>query len=543
MTIEQSFIVILAFLVILLALLLIQRITGESRRTAVLRRLDMKDFDSLLRTNAHEGVIAQVGSKVSDLLKGTFGCSLILFLRKKRGQLRLNYSHGLDHVKTHSFRLPLSGDMDKILREEYMLRDLSQLEPSLPSDYYERLVQHGFDSFFPIFWRDNLYGVYFIRSTLETRERSFRTLVASLGQVLSAAYHVKWHESRHNELRKKLTAAVDKPDRSQSMDLESMMGLIRHRKAGTLIERIFEALTVDIGWSRAALFHRINSESEWHLVTHEVRRTFLMGHATKLSFMVDKLSDLHLMQPSDLTAAHEQLAGLATALEESGLEHVMINSVSAGRDGVLAWSGGGDPVEVRNRLETLRSHLHDLIENAESFERIEELSYTDNLTGLANQRYFLKRLDEEISRAERYGRHLAFILFDLDELKAINDTHGHLAGDDILRQLGEILRDSIRSIDVVARYGGDEFCVIMPEADQDTCRRFMQRLQATIAGKDFRIDHIEGPIRCTVSLGGSIFPDHGKDSRGLIHSADMALLRAKESGRNRSLIFALEPEV
>lgn len=543
MTIEQSFIAVLAFLVILLTLLLIQRIAGESRRTAALRRLDMKEFDSLLRTNAGDGVISLVGSKVSDLLKGTFGCTLILFLCKKRGQLRLNYSHGLGRVTAHEFRLPFSSDMDEMLREEYMLRDLSRLRQLLPNDYYERLVRLGFDSFFPIFWRDNLYGIYFIRSTLETRERSFRTLVASLGQVLSAAYHVKWHESRHDELSRKLDATGDKPRRSQAMDLESMMGLIRHRKAGTMIERIFEALTTDIGWRRSAFFHRLSGKSEWRLVTHEISPASLMGHVADLDCMIGQLPDLKVMTPGDLKASHQQVAGFATALQECGLEHVMIYTVSTGRDGVLAWSGGGEPLEVRDRLETLRSHLHDLIDNAESFERIEELSYTDNLTGLANQRYFLKRLGEEISRAERYGRHLAFILFDLDELKATNDTYGHLAGDDILRQLGDILRKSIRLIDVVARYGGDEFCVIMPEADLETCRGFMQRLQATIAGNEFRIDHVDGPLKCTVSLGGAIFPDHGKDSRALIHAADMALLRAKESGRNRSLIFELRSEV
>lgn len=543
MTIEQSFIVILAFLVILLTLLLIQRITGESRRTAVLRRLDMKEFDSLLRTNAGDGAISQVGTKVSDLLKGTFGCSLILFLRKKRGHLRLNYSHGLDHVEAQEFRLPFSSDMDEMLREEYMLRDLSQLRPVLPNDYYERLVRLGFDSFFPIFWRDNLYGIYFIRSTLETRERSFRTLVASLGQVLSAAYHVKWHESRHDELRTKLDAADDKPRRSQSMDLKSMLGLIRHRKAGAMIEHILEALTVDIGWTKSAFFHRLSGKTEWQLVTHKISPTSLLGHVADLDCLVGQLPHLNVMNPGDLKASHPQVAGFATALQECGLENVMSYSVSTGRDGVLAWSGGGEPGEVRDRLETLQAHLRDLIANAESFERIEELSYTDNLTGLANQRYFLKRLSEEISRAERYGRHLAFILFDLDELKVTNDTYGHLAGDDILRQLGDILRNSIRSIDVVARYGGDEFCVIMPEADQETCRGFMQRLQATIAGNEFLIEHVDGPLKCTVSLGGAIFPDHGKDSRELIHAADMALLRAKESGRNRSLIFELGSEV
>lgn len=543
MTVEQSFIVILGFLVILLTLLLVQRITGESRRTAALRRLDMKDFDSLLRSSARAGGIPEVGAKVSDLLKGTFGCSLILFLRKKRGQLRLNFSHGLDQADANEFRLPFSASIDEMLREDYMLRDLSHLKASLPSEYYERLVQLGFDSFFPIFWRDNLYGVYFICSTLETRERSFRTLVASLGQVLSAAYHVKWHEARHDELRKKLVAADEKQGGSLSSDLGSVMGLIRHRKAGTMVDRILEALTENIGWSRAAFFHRCKDEPRWRLVSHQISPNFPMVNDADLDLAVGALPELNVISPAGLQSAHEQLAGLATALQESGLEHVMAYSLSAERDGVLAWSGGGDVDEVRTRLETLRSHLHDLIDNAESFERIEELSYTDNLTGLANQRYFLKRLDEEISRAERYGRHLAFILFDLDELKVVNDTYGHLAGDDILRQLGDILRASIRSIDIVARYGGDEFCVIMPEADRDTCRRFMRRLQATIAGNDFLIDHVDGTTRCTVSLGGSIFPDHGKDSRGLIHAADMALLRAKESGRNCSLVFELEPEV
>ena len=542
MTIEQSFIVILAFLVILLTLLLIRRITGEARRMAALRRLDMKDFDSLLRTSAHDGVIPMVGSKVSDLLKGPFGCSQILFLRKKRGQLRLNYSYGMNADNADEFRLPFSDDIDEILRKDYILRDITQLKSSFPSDYYEKLVQLGLDSFFPIFWRDNLYGIYFIKSSLATNERSFLTLVASLGQVLSAAYHVKWHESRHEELRKKLTAIADKPDRSLSIDLESIAGLITHHKAGTIVERIFEALTSEIKWSRAAFFHRINSESEWQLITHEISPSSLMDHSADFDYMIDELSDFDVITSDNLKAAHKQVVDFATILQENELEHIMIYSVSPGRDGILVWSGGGDPEKVRNRLEVLRTHFHDLIENAESFERIEELSYTDNLTGLANQRYFLKRLGEEISRAERYNRHLGFILFDLDELKATNDTYGHLAGDDILRQLGEILRNSIRSIDVVARYGGDEFCIIMPEANQDTCSRFMKRLQVTIAGKQFRVDHVDSPLSCTVSLGGAIFPNHGKDSRGLIHSADMALLRAKESGRNRSLIFELESE-
>jgi len=164
------------------------------------------------------------------------------------------------------------------------------------------------------------------------------------------------------------------------------------------------------------------------------------------------------------------------------------------------------------------------------------LSYTDSLTGLANQRYFRKRLDEEINRARRYERSLALIIFDLDGLKGINDRHGHLAGDEIIREMGRILKNCIRAIDIVCRYGGDEFCVIMPEADAATCRQFMLRLQETIGASKFTVENVSEPLRCTISQGAAIFPEHADNQTDLIFNADMALLKAKNGGRNSFLI-------
>ncbi len=187
-------------------------------------------------------------------------------------------------------------------------------------------------------------------------------------------------------------------------------------------------------------------------------------------------------------------------------------------------------------MNDFRSTAEHIVDNAVQQERLQEMSYTDNLTGLANQRYFVKRLEEEILRASRYNRELALIIFDLDDLKHVNDNYGHLAGDCVLQQLGGVLRGTTRTIDVVARYGGDEFCVIMPEADEQTCIGFMERLQRIIADTAFTPDNRDQPLHCTISLGAAIYPKHAENSRDLIRMADMALLKAKEGGRNRFLI-------
>jgi len=536
---EQNLIIVLAMLVMLLTLVLIRRISAERRQLAVMRRLDMEQFAALLRANSRQGVIGQVAAKVSDLLKSSFGCERILFLRKKRGYLRHNFSHGLAAVAPRSLDLPYSSRLGEFLRDDYLPRSLIHLRDTLPGEFYQKLVDLGFDTFFPIFWRDNLYGVYFIRSALETRERSFRSLVASLAQCLSAAYHVKWHESRNDDLLRRLSAAEKDAGRRQAPDLSSIMKLVRHRTPETIVAHIVESLVSELGLARAAYLHQWNDHA-LRIETQGIGETLATPEASVLAGLISRLGDGKQVRLTDPSFQDETFGGVVKALADRGLEYVTAYSFSSGREGVLAWSGGGDPALVSHRLASLREHIADLIDNAESFVRVEELSYTDNLTGLANQRYFLRRLDEEISRAHRYGRHLALILFDLDELKATNDTYGHLAGDAILRQLGEILRNSIRSIDVVARYGGDEFCIIMPEADRETCRRFMKRLQNGIARTGFQIDGVDQALSCTVSLGGAIYPDHGDDARSLIHSADMALLKAKESGRDNWLIFESE---
>ncbi|MEW5995033.1 MAG: GGDEF domain-containing protein, partial [Candidatus Zixiibacteriota bacterium] len=238
-----------------------------------------------------------------------------------------------------------------------------------------------------------------------------------------------------------------------------------------------------------------------------------------------------------LAATDSAASEWARTLKENGLDYAALFPLNRHRSGVFVWSSPDGKDTVTRRLDEFRRDVFCLIDNAEAYEELEEMSYTDNLTGLANRRYFAKRLTEEINRARRYSRRLALIFFDLDELKTTNDRFGHLAGDSVLQQVGQILRSNVRSIDIVARYGGDEFCIIMPEADFTTCSRFMERLRSQVASWKFALEGASEPVSCTISQGGALFPDHAETPEKLIHAADMALLKAKESGRNGLVIF------
>jgi diguanylate cyclase (GGDEF)-like protein len=180
------------------------------------------------------------------------------------------------------------------------------------------------------------------------------------------------------------------------------------------------------------------------------------------------------------------------------------------------------------------------LKNIKQFKIIEELSYTDSMTGLYNYRYFHKRLNEEIFRAKRFERKLSLVIFDIDEFKAYNDTFGHQAGDAVLRQLGKFIMKVVRSMDVVSRYGGEEFCVIMPEADDKECAKFMERLRKSIEDYPFKDEYLEHEHHITVSLGGAVYPRDAVDADRLIYCADMALLQAKNVGRNRSVMSSRE---
>lgn len=161
---------------------------------------------------------------------------------------------------------------------------------------------------------------------------------------------------------------------------------------------------------------------------------------------------------------------------------------------------------------------------------LEQLATHDGLTGLYNHHTFYVLLGDELARAQRFKRPLALLLLDIDYFKRVNDTHGHLAGDAVLRGLGELLGREARAIDRVCRYGGEEITVILPETDLAAAAHFAERLRAAVEAQPFDVNATA--IRITVSIGVASWPAVG-DAQALIAAADAAMYAAKQAGRNR----------
>jgi two-component system cell cycle response regulator len=164
--------------------------------------------------------------------------------------------------------------------------------------------------------------------------------------------------------------------------------------------------------------------------------------------------------------------------------------------------------------------------------RLEALAHTDPLTQVLNRRALSLRIASEIERARRYTSVVTLLMIDIDHFKKVNDTHGHLVGDDVLRALSAVLRHEVRSMDVVARYGGEEFAVVLPETDEHGGIVFAERIRERIERESFGDGRVS--LALTASLGMATFPSPKVDSaEDLFARADAALYRAKAEGRNR----------
>src|SRR5690349_2496343 len=181
--------------------------------------------------------------------------------------------------------------------------------------------------------------------------------------------------------------------------------------------------------------------------------------------------------------------------------------------------------QIRKRRYT--DHLRDHVQNSI------EIAITDALTGLHNRRYMESHLAALAEQASARGKPLALMILDIDHFKSVNDSHGHDAGDDVLREFAVRIRKSIRGIDLACRYGGEEFVIVMPETDLHVAGMVAGRLRRSVAGEPFAVQKGAGRLEVTVSIGLSTLERKGEPVADVLKRADTALYRAKHDGRNR----------
>ncbi len=181
-------------------------------------------------------------------------------------------------------------------------------------------------------------------------------------------------------------------------------------------------------------------------------------------------------------------------------------------------------------LELLSSTLGYILSWLKEFQKIHKTSIHDGLTGVLNRKAFNDRIEEEVNRANRTKQNLAVIMFDLDKFKRINDNYGHPYGDYVIKTTAQLLKNSVRNIDVVARYGGEEYIIILVDTDISKCHHVAARMVSNIADFDFDYNNVN--VRMTISAGMAEFPTDSDKIEQLIEVADKAMYESKKQGGN-----------
>ncbi|XKE44868.1 diguanylate cyclase [Halomonas organivorans] len=232
------------------------------------------------------------------------------------------------------------------------------------------------------------------------------------------------------------------------------------------------------------------------------------------------------VHPDDLPAVEASEA----RAQQTGIHDVQHRIIRP--DGSIRWVHEVADFEPHGDEAVLVGTVRDITEAKELELRLRELSITDELTGLYNRRYFMQRLREAFAQCQRKGTRAAVIVFDFDHFKSVNDTHGHAAGDRVLRRLGRLLSERLRRMDVPGRLGGEEFAILLPETPLDGGLRVAEDIRREIAALELSSPQ-GAPFRVSITCGVDALAETDASGEEAIQRADAALYRGKHAGRNR----------
>jgi two-component system, cell cycle response regulator len=245
--------------------------------------------------------------------------------------------------------------------------------------------------------------------------------------------------------------------------------------------------------------------------------TLVLGRSSKSDIQIDQES---------VSRAHSKIVntGKSIRIRDLGSTNGTYVNDEPIEEKVL---GDGDLIKIGRTIFKFLSGGN--IERA-YHEEIYRLTTIDGLTQIYNKRYFLETLEREIARSNRYRREMSLVLFDIDHFKKINDTFGHLAGDQVLKTLASTIKAKIRREDLFARYGGEEFAIVLPEIDGYNAHQFAEKIRRIVEATEFIFEATKIPV--TISMGVATLDAETSDSAALIKKADERLYEAKNAGRN-----------
>lgn len=260
-------------------------------------------------------------------------------------------------------------------------------------------------------------------------------------------------------------------------------------------------------------------------------------------------------EPEDLI--NNRVASYASLMDEEDSERIL-GEVQAALDNdesfsleygltrqdgsrIWVWERGRG-VEEEDGTVVLEGIVLDISDRKTLENELEEMATRDPLTGLFNRREMSRVLDEELDRARRYQRPMAVLWVDFDHFKDVNDTFGHAAGDSVLRSISRLLLGSVRSVDAIGRFGGEEFVIVLPEMDLEEARDTAERLRRKVAEKPQPLGNGQ-EVPLTISVGVAVYPDHGQTAPTLCAAADKAMYLAKQRGRNCVAMAHLHDQV
>ncbi len=326
-------------------------------------------------------------------------------------------------------------------------------------------------------------------------------------------------------------------ERRRAAQLEAINALSRHTTAVLDMDELLEK-------SCSTILSAFPVDHVAILLLEE-QRLYLRAHKGRLTLRFPERGDIPAgagltrravdsgrpVVENDVTSVKGYVPGYVETKSEMCLPLISLGETI----GVLALESARAGAFTANDVQPLES-VADIcaaaIQNARYFDRIRHMAYVDGLTGIFNRRYFEMRITEEMERARRYENALALIMVDIDHFKRLNDEFGHLLGDEVLRQVSTLFDQNLRKSDIVSRYGGEEFVVLMPQTTVEHAASAAEKLRKTVEAHSF--PGVARPV--TISMGVASFPVDGDSRDALVAAADRALYIAKQAGRNRVIV-------